>query len=142
MKTFKLVSLEVLEKKGERLDQQPINLIDGLIINREDDSNRWLIEAYVEQVYFEKFNEYKEEEKELVLHAKITKTTNPPATFVMKIVNINEIGSDINVLLMGTLVDRQRDKVEKELKQLIDEGYKGEDLLIKFKKRNTETQSS
>lgn len=47
MKTFKLVDLNVerLDKEGQPFEQFP--LIDGLIINKEDGENHWMIEALV-----------------------------------------------------------------------------------------------
>lgn len=51
MKTFKLISLDIIEEKNEDITQRRIKLLDGLIINREDDHGRWIIEAYVDQSY-------------------------------------------------------------------------------------------
>ncbi len=47
MKTFKLVDLNVerLDKDDQPIEQFP--LLDGLIINKEDGENHWLIEALV-----------------------------------------------------------------------------------------------
>lgn len=47
MKTFKLVDLNVerVDKEEKSIEQFP--LIDGLIINKEDGENHWLIEALV-----------------------------------------------------------------------------------------------
>ncbi|MBB6454828.1 phosphoketolase [Salirhabdus euzebyi] len=141
MKTFKLVSLDVLEKQGEELTNRPINLIDGLIINREDDKNRWLIESFVDKQYESFFHRAKEFDQELVLQVKITKETNQPASLMVKIVGINEIGSGINVLFMGTLINRKQEKVEEMLQYLIEEGYQGEELLTMFKKKNKQGES-
>lgn len=49
MKTFKLVDLNVerVDKEEQSIEQFP--LIDGLIINKEDGENHWLIEALVQK---------------------------------------------------------------------------------------------
>lgn len=81
MKTFKLVALDLIEQKEEEVVQNNIPLIDGLIINREDDDNTWLMEAYTEHSYFELFTALQEYD-EILLQVKITKESNEPATFI------------------------------------------------------------
>ncbi|MFG6116749.1 YwpF-like family protein [Halobacillus sp. MO56] len=137
MKTFKLVSLDLVEEKAEDITQRRIKLIDGLIINREDDKGRWVIEAYVDQSYQSFFEEYVKSEEELLVQVKITKETNQPATFLVKAIDTNIISDNMNVLFMGTIVDRRQDQIEKTLKLLIEEGYQGEELLEAFKKRGS-----
>ncbi|MBO8155490.1 MAG: YwpF-like family protein [Bacillaceae bacterium] len=135
MKTFKLISLDVLQKQGEELHTLMIDLVDGLIINREDEQNRWLIEAYTDQEYLQLFRKAKKEDRELVLQVKISKETNQPATFLVKVVAINEIGDYMNVLFLGTIVNKKQEQIENVLQELIEQGYQGEMLLKKFKKR-------
>ncbi|MFD1168396.1 YwpF family protein [Oceanobacillus caeni] len=101
MKTFKLKMLFVLPNN---LEQKEIKLLDGLIINKEDDyyPNQWLIEAFVSKdytTYFEKIMNI----EELLLKVKISKTDNEPVLFKSKIIGINEIGENINVLFKGNL---------------------------------------
>ncbi|WP_102027536.1 YwpF family protein [Salirhabdus sp. Marseille-P4669] len=136
MKTFKLVSLSVLEKVEDVLTTKDIELIDGLIINREDEQNQWLIEAYTHNRYKDFFDTLKKEKREKVLQVKITKPTNTPATFMVKVKNVNKIGGNINVLFLGTIINRKREKVEEMLQELIEEGYQGAELLEQFKKYN------
>jgi hypothetical protein len=135
LKTFKLVSLDIFEKNGIDLRSKPIDLIDGLIINREDEKNQWLIEAYTDKQHLEEFEEMKKSKLEKVLQVKITKETNKPATLMGKIVGINKIGSHINVLFMAKLIDRKQEKVEEMLQALIEKGYQGEELLTQFKQK-------
>ncbi|GAA1074606.1 MULTISPECIES: YwpF family protein [Bacillati] len=135
MKTFKLRSLQLLESQEEQIEQHTIDLLDGLIINREDDQLRWVIEAYVSHDYFSFLNALYEDQNEIIIRAKITKKSNEPATFITKITGINEIGNNMNVLFIGTLVDRRMTEVETLLSVLSEEGYKGKALLSAFKKR-------
>ncbi|UOQ92992.1 YwpF-like family protein [Halobacillus shinanisalinarum] len=135
MKTFKLVSLDILEEKKEDLTQRRIKLHDGLIINREDDKGHWVIEAYVERAYDEYFQTIFENEEELMIQVKITKSSNRPATFLVKVIDTNIIGDHMNVIFMGNIVDRRREHIEKVLKILMDEGFQGDELLEEFKRR-------
>ncbi|WP_404459096.1 YwpF family protein [Oceanobacillus kapialis] len=135
MKTFKLRSLQLLESHDDQIEQHTIDLLDGLIINREDDQLRWVIEAYVSHDYFSFLNALYENQNEIIIRAKITKKSNEPATFITKITGINEIGNNMNVLFIGTLVDRRMTEVETLLSVLSEEGYKGKALLSAFKKR-------
>lgn len=137
MKTFKLINLDILEKQGEELHTLTVDLIDGLIINREDDQNRWLIEAYTDQEYLELFQNTKKVDRDLVLQVKISKETNQPATFLVKVVDINQIGDNMNVLFTGTIVNKKQEYIEQVLQDLIDQGYQGQELLEKFRKKFT-----
>ncbi|WP_053219845.1 YwpF-like family protein [Virgibacillus senegalensis] len=134
MKTFKLISLDVLEDQQEEIRPRNIPLLDGLIINREDDQNHWLLEAYLDKSYEVYFQTLKEE-NEVMIQGKITKESNQPATFMASVIDINKIGEHINVLFLGTLVDRKKGEIERTLKVLIEEGYQGDELLEQFKDR-------
>lgn len=133
LKTFKLKSLEILEQEGEEIKKHSIELKDGLIINREDERNQWTIEAYVDHSYLSLFNRMKEIRDEIMIQVKITKESNDYATFITSIVSINEIGSDLNVLFLGTIIDRQKSKIEEMLVKLVEQGYEGKNLIKKFK---------
>lgn len=141
MKTFKLISLDIVEEKNEDITQRRIKLQDGLIINREDDHGRWIVEAYVDAGYKEFFESMVTSEEELIIQVKITKQSNQPATFFVNVIDTNEIGDSMNVIFMGTMIDRQREQIEKILKALMDEGYQGEELLEEFKKRGDQSDS-
>jgi|SRR5690625_1025730 len=133
MKTFKLKSLEIFAHEEEEILQHNIPLLDGLIINREDDQDQWTIEAFIDKSYYSFFEELKEENDEFMIQVKITKESNEPATFITSIIGINEIGENMNILLVGTIVDRRINKIEEMLSSLIEEGYQGNELLEKFK---------
>ncbi|HLR75485.1 MAG TPA: YwpF family protein [Virgibacillus sp.] len=132
MKTFKLKSLKIVEKKNRDFFQKKIPLIDGLVINREDEQSRWLVEAYVTNEYLDYFKTLEKREG-IMINVKISKETNDPATFITSIINITEIDQRLSILFMGTIIDRRQTNIEAMLKQLIEEGYEGKDLLERFK---------
>lgn len=138
MKTFVLKDLEVMENTDGEEDilKHQIPLLEGLIINREDNENRWVIEAYIEKKYYDFFAGLRKTQKDVMLQVKITKESNQPAIFLTSIIGINEIGANMNVLFIGTIVDKRQEIIEDMLKQLIDEGYHGKCLLDKFKEFN------
>lgn len=130
MKTFKLRKLVVLDyDKG--LEGTEVELIDGLIINREDDYDTWLIEGFIHCTYWDYFEDKKDEE--LMVQATITKETNEPASFITKMTEMHEIGEQMNVMLMGKIIDKQKKDVEQLLTTLVEDGYEGEQLIQKFK---------
>ncbi|MFZ0475278.1 MAG: YwpF-like family protein, partial [Halobacillus sp.] len=120
MKTFKLISLDIIEEKNEDITQRRIKLLDGLIINREDDHGRWIIEAYVDQSYQDFFQTMCNNQEEIMVQVKITKPSNQPATFLVTPIDTNVIGDHINVIFMGSIVNRQQEQIEKTLRQLMD----------------------
>lgn len=133
MKTFKLKALEIIGNEDESIRHHNIPLIDGLIINREDEENQWVIEAYTESKYLGYFEKLRKENEEIMIKVKITKETNDPAIFITSLIGLNEIETQMNVLFKGTIVDQRNSKIEKVLKTLIDEDFQGEELLEKFK---------
>ncbi|WP_152657372.1 YwpF family protein [Oceanobacillus sp. CFH 90083] len=130
MKTFKLRKLVILDyDKG--LEGTEVRLIDGLIINREDDYDTWLIEGFIDRSYWSYFEDKRKEE--LMVQATITKDTNEPASFITKMTGMHEIGEQMNVMLMGKIIDKQKKDVEELLTTLVQKGYEGEILIQKFK---------
>ncbi|WP_010530366.1 YwpF-like family protein [Lentibacillus jeotgali] len=135
MKTFKLKSLKVIDNEDADMLEQSIPLLDGLIINREDEENSWIIEAYVEQEQYDFFQNLHSHNEQVMIEVKITKESNDPATFITSISGINVIGDHMNVLFIGTIVDQSKEIIEEKLKLLIEQGYQGEELLHKFKEQ-------
>lgn len=134
MKTFKLKALRILEGSGEELLRHQIEMIDGLIINREDDHDRWVIETYTKRDQLPLFQRLKRERDELMLEAVITKENNTPVIFLCKMLSVNEMKENINVLFMGKIIDQRKSKIESLLEMLIIQGYQGASLLEQFKK--------
>lgn len=102
MKTFKLKMLKIVEEK----ESINIPLMDGLIINREEDNNYWLIEAYMSREHVKLLEKLNHEKKSsYLLEVKITKESNKPAMFRSNLISINDIGENVNVIFQGTLLE-------------------------------------
>ena len=130
MKTFMLKAIDIIENSSRK----KVELIDGLIINREDEENQWIIEAYIDQKYLNYFQKLQNQNEKVMIEVKITKETNDPATFITSMIGLNKIGTQMNVLFKGTIaVDQYNSGMEQALKSLIDQGYQGEELLGEFK---------
>lgn len=133
MKTFKLKSLEVIESDSqEQKVVTNIPLIDGLAINREDRDRYWLVEAYVDPTYHDYFKALKNKQETIIIQAKISKESNDPAVFLANMIDINVIGSNINILFKGKIIDQRKTKMVDLLTSLMKEGYRGEELISKF----------
>lgn len=129
MKTFKLISLQLVDDDN----LQDIELKDGLIINREDDQKRWLIEAFLAPEYTGFFLNALEHNEEFMIQVVITKKENDPAPFRAKVLRIVDINSSKSVLLEGYLNKTKSGYAELLLAQLIDQGLSGDQLLETFK---------
>lgn len=136
MKTFKLVSLKISHPQNQVVSQE-IHLIDGLVINKEDEDRRWIIEMYVDKSHAELFNKLKDDEQELKVEAVISRPDNAPAPFISTVLNVSLMEDNMSVLLNSLLVGNLN-RSEDVLTKLIDEGFHGNALLEEFKKRNTE----
>lgn len=130
MKTFKLISLQVVEDDS----LVDIDLIDGLIINQENDQNTWMLEAYVNKSYHDYFQKLHDKGEDIIVQVVITKKENSPAAFLTKIFTIKHITDQLSILFEGTLMKTNYDYAEIVLKKLIGQGLTGEELLKEFKK--------
>lgn len=130
MKTFKLVSFYLVDKKGEVVS---IPLIDALIINKEYEINTWIIEIFVEKKYQELFKDFSAEEK-IPVYTVITKKDNEPAPFIVQIISQKEIGGNVSILFEGKL-DRTTGYAEQLLEALLETGLDGNELLTSFKQK-------
>lgn len=134
LKTFKLKSLLIVNHVDKQVEKEEILLIDGLTIDREDGEDQWLIEAYVSGEYEEYFREL-EKKEDVMIQVKITKETNDPATFITTVTGLNIIDENMNVLFLGKMVDLRRGEAQNILEKLVHEGYEGEDLIERFKRK-------
>jgi len=130
MKTFKLVSLQVVEE-DQLLD---IELIDGLIITQENEQSLWMIDAFIDKSYYDYFQKLMDTGKDLLVQVVITKKSNSPAAFQTKIVTLKLLENHVSLLLQGTLKKTNNDYAVIVLKNLIDQNLSGDDLLEEFKK--------
>lgn len=129
MKTFKLFSLDVLED-----DQSVVvPLVDGLVLNKEDDQSTWLLEAYTDLELYDYFHAIFKEQREIIVEAKITKKENAPAYFQTKVCSLLKFEQHISVLLEGHLRRNKSDYSELLLDTLLQRGLEGQALLDEFK---------
>ncbi|MBU5244624.1 hypothetical protein BJH90_10305 [Bacillus halotolerans] len=135
MKTFKLVDLNVerVDKGEKSIEQFP--LIDGLIINKEDGENHWLIEALVPKEHLSFFDQLQKKQAEVKVFVTITKKSNRPAQLTAAVKNIAELEESISVLIYGQMVTRKQQGTETILESLVKEGYTGAKLIEAFKQK-------
>lgn len=135
MKTFKLVDLNVerVDKEEKSIEQFP--LIDGLIINKEDGENHWLIEALVAKEHLSFFEQLQNSQTEAKVFVTITKKSNRPAQLTAAVKNIVKLEESIQVLIYGQMVTRKQQGTETILESLVKEGYTGTKLIEAFKQK-------
>ncbi len=130
MKSFRLISLHIRDE--DKITE--IELEEGLIINKEDASGGWLIEAFVAEKYVPYFEEACSQGQDILVQVVITKKENDPAAFKTRICQIKKINGFASILLEGQLSKIKNDYPAMLLEHLIEEGLDGEDLLDEFKK--------
>ncbi|PLR85083.1 hypothetical protein CVD25_00285 [Bacillus canaveralius] len=131
MKTFKLISLQIVDGT----DLIDVELDDGLIINKEDEKNTWLLEAYTDKSYYEFFQKLADENKELLVQVVITKKENEPVAFETTVHSVRQLETKMSVLLQGTLKRTKKDYAELLLGTLLQSGLAGDELLHEFKEK-------
>ncbi|MDT8862993.1 YwpF-like family protein [Alkalihalobacillus sp. MEB130] len=132
MKTFKLYSLSLLEGKEGKVNQKLIPIQDGLIVNMENPSQTWYIEAVISEDYYDYFREIEEEERHILVDVIITSKDNHPAAMITKVQTITKLTESISILLEAKLALKRDVIIEDVLKDLVSEGYSEEQLLTEF----------
>ena len=132
MKSFRLVSLQIITA-----DEQIVNieLAEGLTINKEDEQNRWLIEAFVHSDHYAPFAKAIEAQDTIRMQATITKKENNPASFRAQVLTIKKVDDFYSVLFEGQIVSSHIEYTELLLENLIESGLNGEALIHTFKER-------
>jgi hypothetical protein len=131
MKSFRLISMQIASESG----LTDIQLKEGLIINKEDESDNWLIEVFVDEGYIPHFEQACAEQNDIIVQVVITKKENDPAAFKSKVCNISKVNGSASILLKGNLTKIQNDYPAVLLEYLLDQGFTGEKLLKEFKEK-------
>ncbi|MBC3646930.1 YwpF-like family protein [Bacillus pumilus] len=133
MKTFRLIDLKIeLDPKQDKMSSIPLR--DGLIINKEDGENHWMIEALIPKKLRQVFEVLFQQHTEVKILVTITKENNRPVHLSVQVKNIVALEENISVLLDGKMItNRYRTETEEVLKDLVKEGLSGEKLLDAFK---------
>ena len=141
LKTFKLVTF-ILDHQGSQASQyEEIQLKDGLIINKEDDDNGWLIEIFINKQYVDFFKSVKLNQDTLLIYAVISKRNNKPAPLTATVKSITVMNDHISVLFDGYLVNNKKEQAELVLADLVQLGLEGDALLQTFKQKMNEKRS-
>lgn len=129
MKTFKLVAMQIITEEELLVD---IELTDGLIINKEDDTKRWIMEAFINESHYLAFDKATPNKEEFHLQVVITKKDNDPATFSASLLSVKKVDGHISILMEGKLCRSRSMHSERILEELIKNGVVGEELLLQF----------
>lgn len=133
MKTFKLCSLVV--QLNNEIEPTEIPITNGLIINKEEIQKNWLIEAIVTVEWEEYFRKIEASQQPFMVEVTITSKTNDPATFVCTVKSINKLKNKVSVFIDGLLVAKEDDFSDLILRNILNEGFEGDDIISEFKKR-------
>ncbi|WP_416150646.1 YwpF-like family protein [Salipaludibacillus sp. HK11] len=139
MKTFKLCSVMILLDEEmedfKEIKRKQIPLVDGLIINKEEADKSWLLEAVLDNEWEAYFQNYLDTKQSFMTEVTITKRTNDPATFVCKVDSVNRLEEHIVVHLEGLIVVKKDDLSDMLIRNLIDEGFSGDELYEEYRRR-------
>ncbi|KIL49790.1 YwpF family protein [Jeotgalibacillus soli] len=130
MKTFKLIQLQIVEEEQTR----QFDLIDGLIINKEDDKQTWILEAFLPGADYDYFKDIQQKREDLEVWAVITSNKNDPAAFFAHVHEVKHVADKISVLFTGHLRNRRNEYAEQLLDHLVSTSdLSGEKLLEEFR---------
>lgn len=132
MKSFKLISLQVVTSEEELMD---VELTEGLVINKEDEHNRWLLEGFIHKDQYKNLQQAFTNQSTIRLQGVITKKENNPAIFDTEILTSKQIDDYYSVLFEGHIVSSQNEYAEMLLRKLLAEGLDGESLIHAFKEK-------
>ncbi|HWK21993.1 MAG TPA: YwpF family protein [Ureibacillus sp.] len=130
MKTFKMLSFDLMNEDGGL----NIPIIDGIVINQENSRKSWILELFISKDHYSVFESLKDSNEIFEAHVIISFPDNEPAPFRVAISDIREIGSNITVLLKGTIKTGRSKYAEALLRSLLDENLSDGELMERFKK--------
>lgn len=132
MKTFRLISFEVVDND----ELKEIELVDGLMINKEDDKNTWLIEVYTNSNDLNFLEKALQNQEEFNIRVVISNKENDPVYFQAKVRSINKLETNISIMLQGKIKKISlRRYAGVLLEDLLNKGLSGEQLLSEFKNK-------
>ncbi|WP_227394435.1 YwpF-like family protein [Jeotgalibacillus aurantiacus] len=135
MKTFKLKRVQIVENDTIR----DFNLIDGLIINKEDDHHTWILEVFLVDRELEYFQRIQQNRENIEVLAVISSEKNDPASLYAHVHAVRPIGEKISVLFIGHMRNQRNEYAEELLASILEkENLSGEELLAQFKKQMKE----
>lgn len=133
MKSFKLISVQLISEDNQLVN---VELTDGLIINKEDDNNTWIVESFLTEEVFNKIKDALPEiNQEIMIQAVITKKDNDPAFMKTVLRKIKPINGHVSLLFEGHLQKSRSKYAELLLKDLIEQGIVGNELIEHFKEK-------
>ncbi|HEY4578854.1 MAG TPA: YwpF family protein [Savagea sp.] len=131
MKTFKMVSIQLIQENS----YWEVPLIDGIMMNLENEERIWLMELYLSREHRPYFEMLSLAEQNFEARVIISYPDNEPAAFYVNVLDMKNIGEDqYAVLLRGQLKRMRSQYAEQLLAELIAEGIEGEDLVERFEK--------
>ncbi|MBM7585297.1 putative protein kinase ArgK-like GTPase of G3E family [Bacillus pakistanensis] len=131
MKTFKVITLQIVNHE----ELKDIEILDGLIINKEDEKSTWLIEALMPKSYYDFFRESQQSENDIEVQVVISQKANDPAAFMTSIRCIKQMDEHLSILFEGKLKKQRNEYAELLLDDLIQQGFIGETLSQEFRKK-------
>lgn len=134
MKTFKLISLHVLDGKSGRVEQKEVPITSGLIINMEN-PYAWYIEAIVDKEEAKYFQMMYEKKGNILVDVVITSKDNHPAAMITNVESVTPLSKEMSILLKGELAIKKDDLLADVLEDIVNEGFTGQDLIQEFGSR-------
>ena len=128
MKTFKMISVEVIQDDGVLA----FPLYDGIIINQENSHRLWVLEMFLDASHQDIMEKWKVEETLLTVRVVISYPGNEPASFIVAVEDWRQIDDRISVLMKGRLKRARSKYAEHLLEELLDEGLEGDQLMERF----------
>ncbi|MEW9500816.1 YwpF family protein [Jeotgalibacillus marinus] len=115
MKTFKLIKLQIVESDNTR----NFSLLDGLIINKEDDKHTWILEAFLRDDDLDYFQRIQQKREDIEVLAVITNERNDPASLFAQVHEVRQIGDKVSVLFKGQLKNQRNEYAGQLLDHLV-----------------------
>lgn len=114
-----------------------IDIKEGLIINKEDGANSWILEAVIHQNHNQVLSSFLSKHKgQINIQAVISLPENEPAIFQASLEKKKRIDEQhLSLLFVCRLKNNRSKYAELLLEQLINQGLSGNDLLQQFKDR-------
>ena len=113
MKSFKIVDIKMQHENNYII----LDLLDGIIINKEAGKDSWIVEVAISEDFKDILEEFIGTEVTLLI--RITRTSNQPALFEGKFLEMNSINRGISLLFIGDIIQQDPNYAENLWKRIM-----------------------
>ncbi len=136
MKTFKLCTLRILMDESGRDTTIPVAIQDGLTVSTEQTA-QWVAEIVVPPTDQPIVDELFTKHLRALIEITISRPDNDPAAMIVTPLERTALSEHVSYVFTGKMVMMKNDLSESILREVVEDGFAGEELVQEYKDRRS-----